>query len=317
MGVDEFLNSLGTGGDKDSEKPAWEDLLRPSQVGLILGNVGSGKSGLAYYLLEHLSTKYELLPVVVNLPREKRDLVPENWIIKTLEDIQHTENACVLIDEGTTALPAGSKVEEMVKAFSSLARQRNQIILFIFHSSSDAGSRILRGVHTLMFKEPSQRQIEWGSKDNWIRGLLTEAKEKFRAIAELGGDAREFTFVDCEKPEFRGMVRNPLCTFWTDDLSKAWSGVDTFTGGDKGKQLGFSNPPQPARPAQPMERAERIGWIPLPDGGEQKDESGHYFWVTPEMKARKEKVKTHEFAKSLYYTWMDPVTNMHWIDRVG
>lgn len=240
--VEDFLGSLGMGEqEKDSvreEKLAWNEILSPSKVAVILGNKGSGKSALGYFLLQHLSKTYTLLPIVVNLPQEKRPLIPENWVIKSLKEIQHTENACVLIDEATTRIPAGSVLENMIKGFSSFARQRSQVIIFIFHASSDVGSRILRGVDVVLLKEPSKRQIEFGSKDNWMRALLEEAKGEFRAIKDTGGDPRGFTYVDCEDPEFAGMMRNPLCSFWTEDLSKAWSGVDTI-GGDLQLGLGI------------------------------------------------------------------------------
>lgn len=243
MGVEEFLGSLGMEGPKEQmeQRLSWEQILSPSKVAVILGNKGSGKSALAYFLLQYLSRTYTLLPIVVNLPHEKRSLIPENWVIKSLKEIQHTENACVLIDEATTRIPAGSVLENMIKGFSSLARQRSQIIIFIFHASSDVGSRILRGIDVVLLKEPSKRQIEFGSKDNWMRALLEEAKGEFRAIKDASGDPREFTYIDCDDPEFAGIMRNPLCSFWTEDLSKAWSGVDTI-GGDLQLGLGVVTP---------------------------------------------------------------------------
>jgi hypothetical protein len=168
------------------------------------------------------------LPVVINLPAQKRSLLPENWVIKDIEGLKHTENCIALIDEGTTTLPAGAKVEEMVKSLSSLSRQRNQIIVMIFHSGRDVGSRILRGIYgAILLKEPSTRQIQYGSKDRWMKDMLTGAKTKFKALQDLGEEPRAWTWVDSENPEFQGMARNDLPKFWSDDLSKAWSGVDT------------------------------------------------------------------------------------------
>lgn len=219
----EFLKKLGMKGD-EQPKDMWLDLIRPSTVSLILGYKGTGKSGLGYLLLDKLSKAHSLLPIAVNLPREKRYLLPENYALKSLEELKHTQDAVALIDEGTTMLPAGQrKVEEMVKSFVALSRQRNQIIIFAFHSSSDVGSRILRGVDAILLKEPSLRQIQYGSKDNFCRALLTEAKERFKSLADMGEDTRKYTYVDCEKPPYRGMVKNELPEYWTEDLSKAWA----------------------------------------------------------------------------------------------
>jgi len=54
----------------------------------------------------------------------------------------------ILIDEGTTTIPAGAKLEKMVKGYVALSQQRNQIILFIFHASSDVEDTAGHGCHT-------------------------------------------------------------------------------------------------------------------------------------------------------------------------
>ena len=232
--VDDFLKNMGMNKKKEAPQPQsqadkWREIIRPETVSVILGKKGKGKSALAYWLCEDISPRHNLLPVVINLPRERQQLLPTNFVIRGLDDVSKLSDAFIIIDEGTTMLPAGQKkLEELVKGFVALSRQRNQIILFIFHASSDVGSRILRGVDAILLKEPSRRQIQHGSKDNWWRQLLTEAKEKFEALTDLGANGKEYTFVDSEEPDFRGALRNSLPTFWSDDLSKAWAGVDSL-----------------------------------------------------------------------------------------
>jgi hypothetical protein len=234
--TDELKNAQG-GNDKDKRsdlKPktmTLKDLVLFPSTNIILGNVGTGKSGLAYYLLDTLSKEYDLLPVVVNFPESKKNLLPENYAIRDSESLKKTGDCIALIDEGTTTAPAGNKeLEERLKSYNSLSRQRHMIILYIYHSSSDVGSRILRGIYgAILLKEPSQRQILYGSKDRWMRDLLTTAKQKFKALQEIGEDTRAWTFIDTEKPEFQGMVKNELVQFWTQELSEAWAGVDVET----------------------------------------------------------------------------------------
>ncbi len=204
--------------------PSWLELVKPPKIICILGYIGMGKSALAYYLAEQAIKEYNLLGVTVNLPLVRQGLLPGDWVIKQLEDIESMDNSVVIIDEGTTKLPAGSKLEDMVKGFASLCRQRNQTIIFIFHSSRDVGSRILRGVGPLMMKWPSRRQIQFGSKDAWLRDILLKAKEKYDTIKELGGDVREYVFVDSEDPDFQGIMKNGTPSFWTEELSCAWAG---------------------------------------------------------------------------------------------
>ena len=248
--VDEFLRSV-SGSEKhpevklDMKDPLtkWQELVLPETVSIILGRKGFGKSALAYWLCDEKATKYNLHRVVINLPRERQQLLPSNFEIRTLADIPRISNAAIIIDEGTTMLPAGGKkLEELVKGFVALSRQRNQLILFIFHASSDVGSRILRGMDYILLKEPSQRQIQHGSKDAWWHGLLTEAKERFEALADTGANPKEYTFIDSEEPEFRGVLPNPLPKFWSDELSKAWAGVDNVGAG--GYNLATPKPPE-------------------------------------------------------------------------
>ncbi|GAJ03754.1 unnamed protein product, partial [marine sediment metagenome] len=196
--------------ERDPKSPEWRKIVTLESVSVILGRKGKGKSALAYFLCEEMVKVHDLLPVVINLPRERQHLLPTNYVIRELADIPSISDAVVVIDEGTTMLPAGSKLEDMIKGFVSLSRQRNQIIIFIFHSSSDVGSRILRGIDVILVKEPSMRQIQHGSKDAWFRTLLTESKERFEALQDMKADPRQYTFVDCEEPEFRGMLQNPL-----------------------------------------------------------------------------------------------------------
>jgi hypothetical protein len=226
MDIDKLLGQKPQCEDERSEQQSWLEIIKPPKVIIILGYVGKGKSGLAYYLAEMLIKENDLLGVVVNLPLNRASLLPNNFVVKQLEEVEHCENSVVIIDEGTTKLPAGNKMEELIKGYSSLCRQRNQVIILVFHSSRDAGSRILRGIGPIMIKEPSRRQIQFGSKDSWMKGLLETAKEKFKTIKEMGNDVREFVFVDCEEPEYQGIMKNELPSFWSEDLSKAWAGTD-------------------------------------------------------------------------------------------
>ena len=136
-----------------------------------------------------------------------------------------TPNAVILVDEGTTKLPAGDTLEEFVKACSSLSRQRNQLVIFIFHTSRDVGSKALRGMDAMICKEPTQRQIRYGSKDPWFKSLLEQALAAFRAIPM--SERPKHAFVDSEKPDYRGMLENSLPSFWSDELSTVWANADS------------------------------------------------------------------------------------------
>lgn len=298
--VTEFLKKLGMQEEKQ-EAVKWHEIVRPETVCIILGRKGFGKSALGYWLCDDASKRHQLLPVVINLPRERQKLLPSSFVIKGLDDVPRLSDAAIIIDEGTTMLPAGQKkLEEMVKGYVALSRQRNQLILFIFHSSADVGSRILRGVDAILLKEPSQRQIQHGSKDNWWRELLTEAKERFEALEDMGVNPKEYTYVDSEEPEFRGILNNPLATFWSDDLSKAWAGVNNL------------EPNLFSLGAEPLivDYHKAKGW--LADDTNMKV----VYPVTPEMERRATVIEEHPFQNSGYVIMEDRETRVRWIKRV-
>lgn len=229
MDINKFLKKENTEPEPEpglEDISKWCELVTPSTVNIILGRKGAGKSALGYFLLENIGRHYNLCPFVVNLPNTKEMLLPSSFAVTNLEQVKTIMNSIILIDEGTTMLPAGrAKLEEMIKGFQALSRQRNQVIIFIFHASSDVGSRILRGVDAVLLKEPSKRQIQHGSKDNWWHDLLLESKEKFKTLADIGEDKRKYTYVDCDEPEFRALLPNSLCSFWSEELSCAYAGV--------------------------------------------------------------------------------------------
>ncbi|GAH27230.1 unnamed protein product, partial [marine sediment metagenome] len=100
--ISEFLKKMGMN-DQQPVAPVanqWDRVIQPNSSYLIVGDVGTGKSALAYYLLETYSQKYNLLPAVVGLPRDKQELLPENFIIldDPSECTKH-ENTITFIDE--------------------------------------------------------------------------------------------------------------------------------------------------------------------------------------------------------------------------
>lgn len=297
--VNEFLKRLGM--EKESTKSIkWHEIIRPSTVSVVLGRKGMGKPALVYWLCEEMAGYYNLLPVVVNLPGEKQYLLPQTFVIRRLDGVARTDDAVIIMDEGTTMLPAGkAKLEEMVKGYVALSRQRNQIILFVFHSSADVGSRILRGMDAILLKEPSERQIQHGAKDSWWKGLLIEAKERFESLAEIGANPKEYTFIDSEEPEFRGMLSNPLASFWSEELSKAWAHVDTVDPVGP-EQLDLFRPTHRKPTAWHADDPERtIKYI-----------------VTPQMMTEAIVIEEHQFNQSCYLILEHPQTRLRWVKRI-
>ena len=128
-------------------------IIHPSLV-LILGKRGSGKSALAYYLVE--IHRYGLRPYVVGIPQSKQHLLPE-WVgvASSLEEVPF--EAIVIVDEAYLLYHArGSTTQEskeMTKLIN-LSRQKEQTIIFVTQESRSIDKNIASSADVIIFKEP-------------------------------------------------------------------------------------------------------------------------------------------------------------------
>lgn len=100
-------------------------IIHPSLV-LILGKRGSGKSALAYYLIE--IHRYGLKPYVVGIPQSKQHLLPE-WVgvASSLGEVPF--GAIVIVDEAHFLYHArGSTTQESRSIDKNIASSVNVII---------------------------------------------------------------------------------------------------------------------------------------------------------------------------------------------
>jgi hypothetical protein len=103
--ITEFLKKMGMKGDQPQENQ-WDRIIVPVSSYLIVGDVGTGKTALAFWLLETFSRRYSLTPCVVGLPGDKRGLLPENFLVlDTLGELTRTERVIALVDEADIQLP--------------------------------------------------------------------------------------------------------------------------------------------------------------------------------------------------------------------
>lgn len=222
--VSEFLKKVTR---QDNEPSQWDKVIQPNSSYLIVGDVGTGKSALAYYLLETFGRKYDLLPAVVGFPRAKQTLLPNNWIV--LDDPNECtkrENIIVFIDEADIQLPIeDSKSRKYVVNFLSLPRHRKQIFLLAFHFPRLVLSRYLPFFAGFLLKRPPYL-IEFASKrpNDALTQMMEKAEERF---AELTTEelVRKSTYVVAPRIRWQGILENPLCSFWNQELSEVWAGT--------------------------------------------------------------------------------------------
>ncbi|MCD6230318.1 MAG: SAP domain-containing protein [Dehalococcoidia bacterium] len=223
MNINNFVRQPEEGQEPVPDK--WDEIIVPESSYLLTGDVGKGKSALAYYLIERYSQKYNLTPSVVGVPRSKRDLLPEGYqILDGPDEIPSVENAMVFIDEADIQLPLDSnKDKQRIVNALSLPRQRNQIFILAYHFPRLVKGTYLPFFGAFLFKRPPYL-VEFASKrsSGELMQMMTRANERFD---ELVDDVRKHTYVVAPKIRWQGMLENTLPGFWTADLSRVWSGT--------------------------------------------------------------------------------------------
>lgn len=233
-------------------KPVCDELLRViPKVGivLVLGAEGSGKSNLAYGIMESLKDIGRDL-YVHGLPIEKQIYLPE--YIKASSGVDFPEESIVLADEAHIkyySRASMSNPNKYMDTFSGLVRQKDILAIYITQFSRKLDLGLVSSPRVLLIKQPSLLQMRLDRSE--LRPILADATQAFRRIenmpapagarvqlrkiekqmGELGADTEVSprcliaTYVLSNR--FEGMIdpSNYSPSFWSEGLSKAWKGV--------------------------------------------------------------------------------------------
>jgi hypothetical protein len=303
--VTEFLAKMGM--SKDDLKPEenqWDRIIHPSFSYLLTGDVGTGKTGLAFWLLETYSQKYNLKPAVVGFQRP--DLLPAHYLPLELEDLAQQNDVIVLIDEADIQLPIeDSKARKTVTNFLSLPRQRHQIFILSFHYPRLVMGRYLPFFGAFLFKRPPYL-IEFASKNrnDAITAMMHRAEERFAELVPANWQPTEgqlqpvevirSTYVVAPRIRWQGLITNPVATFWSQELSESWSGTEIES--------------DPFDPKQKKGKAKPQG-LPGFDPSQLMSSDGTTV-ITPEMRDRKICIEDNPTCK----VYIDPFTNIQWVE---
>jgi len=240
MDINKFL---GETEKENTPKPSkWDEVIVPKASYLLTGDVGTGKSAVAYFILERYGEKYGLTPAVVGLPKSKRTLLPDNFkFLDGIEAIASTENSIVFIDEADIQLPLDSnKDKEAVINFLSLPRQRKQIFILAYHFPRLVKGTYLPFFNAFLFKRPPYLLEFAAKKDSGeMKGMMIKAGERFDEMPSED-EVLKNTYVVAPRIRWQGLLQNDLPSFWSEDLSEIWSGVGvgSFQDAD-GKVTGY------------------------------------------------------------------------------
>jgi len=259
--ISEFLKKMGYNQpNKQPDSDDWATVIQPNSAYLILGRRGSGKTALGHYLTERFSKEYSLLPAIVGLPSSKKTLLPLDYVCPP-SPADTPDDSIAVLDEGALATPARrsmSKINQLVISMLSLVRQRNQIIFFLYHFPRMVDVGILSYLDGVLIKEPSIWDVAYGQKGELLPKLTIKAAELFESMDE---DRRKrATFVSAPQAKFEGILENPLPSYWSDEISKAWAGY-------QGQQLTVTKQPSLLEPEETTQEYyhRKIGYL-FPEG---------------------------------------------------
>jgi len=223
--IEDLLKNFGEPEKQDDTQ--WDKVIQPEASYLLTGDVGTGKSALAYFILEKYSQKYNLTPAVVGLPDNKKTLVPESFkLLRDISEIPSMENAIVFIDEADIQLPLdNNKNKEAVVNFLSLPRQRGQIFILAYHFPRLVKGTYLPFFSAFLFKRPPYL-LEFASKrsSDELMQMMGKASERFNELISED-EVRKHTYIVAPRIRWQGITENPVPSFWSEALSKVWSGV--------------------------------------------------------------------------------------------
>lgn len=198
-----------------------EHLVKHPSIVLIIGRRRFGKSALGNYILETFHTTRNIPAYIVSFPKEKRDLLPD-WItpVETFDEIP--ENSVCLIDEGSLkyhALLWNQKETVVMDRMISVSGQKKQTIIFITHTMRKFAVTLLLEVDLLLCKQPSLLHSKLERSE--VRKLTQKIYLEFKKLPK--DQIKQSYYVVSD--EFEGFLRNPLPTFWSEELSEAYAGI--------------------------------------------------------------------------------------------
>lgn len=184
-----------------------------SQIGIILGARGTGKTAFGVKFLENFHAKHNKKCFAIGFQEEEMP----SWI-NIVSDIKEIKNdSLVLIDEGGILFNSRSSMSNANKLLSQLimvARHKNISILFISQNSSNLEVNILRQADFLILKPSSLLQKDFERKI--IQKIYESTDNHFKKFKRHKGLTHIYS------GKFRGFINNPLPSFWKEGISKSF-----------------------------------------------------------------------------------------------
>jgi hypothetical protein len=187
-------------------------LAEKSVIALVCGIRGSGKTALMLYLAEEIHKRYPYKKLCIL----QSNLDLPDWIEQTEDIFDVPEGSIVLFDEASLSIAARNAMSRYSKDVSGLlaiSRHQGLTIIFCSQHSGLVDVNVLRMADVFIFKILSWEEVSSPAEHEKISPLLSYLKYMMPTSNE------ESLFTDGEKWY---LVRTPLPSFWSDNISKTY-----------------------------------------------------------------------------------------------
>ncbi len=226
------------------EAGKWLKVIPHPSVVIIIGRRGSGKSALAYWLLELY--RYRALSFVLGMPQQVRKLLPE-WLGIINDPNDAPQGSTLLVDEAYLRFSARESQKLSNREISrivNLSRQKRLTLIFVTQQASYIDKNLASALDVLVIKEPAPLQTKFERHE--INEIVRTAAEKFRVVS---GDRRVWSLVYSQAANFFDMLPNSLPSFWNDRLSRVYASSGTLS------------ETKPARKTTKKEKVRRVKYL--------------------------------------------------------
>jgi hypothetical protein len=191
-----------------------KSLTSRSNILLIFGKRGSGKSALGFRLLENIYAKTKRPCFVLGVDYK---LLPA-WIseIKEIENVK--DKGIVLIDEGAITFSARESMNKrnvQLGKMMATARHKELTLIFITQNTGMIDKNVLNLTDVIIGNEVSllQKQMERPA----IRQFIEKVDVAFKNLSKETRINTCYIFSD----DFEGLCRVKLPSFWNEQISKS------------------------------------------------------------------------------------------------
>lgn len=197
---------------------------------LIMGDYGSGKTGLAMQIMDDFHKRKGIAGAVCypENPKKLRRLLP-SWV-KIVTDIKALPSNCVCVVDETSQIAHARRTTSQsaldMDALCSISRQKNQLIIFVSHHSRKLDINDIHSSRLLIWKRPTLADTIWERDE--LQPYVLRAWEIFRDLTPKRQIQTAYA-MNLRQMEF-SLFRNTLPEWWSEDLSTVFK---IFNGKEK------------------------------------------------------------------------------------